>query len=52
MRATISILVLAAALAASNSSLADPVQSSEDIIKFFAKTSDLGASRGICVGVS
>ncbi|WP_192181133.1 OmpA family protein [Mesorhizobium amorphae] len=50
MRATISIFVLAAALAASNSSLADPVQSSEDIIKFFAKTSDLGASRGICVG--
>ncbi|MET3521396.1 MULTISPECIES: OmpA family protein [Mesorhizobium] len=49
MRATISLLVLAAGLMPS-SSLAGPAQSSEDIIKFFASTAHLGQSRGICVG--
>ncbi|RAZ93085.1 OmpA family protein [Mesorhizobium hawassense] len=29
---------------------ADPLQKSEDIVKFFAGQSNLGASRGICVG--
>jgi OOP family OmpA-OmpF porin len=29
---------------------ADPVQKSEDIVKFFADAADLGTSRGICVG--
>jgi OOP family OmpA-OmpF porin len=29
---------------------ADPVQKSEDIVKFFAGAADLGKSRGICVG--
>ncbi|RUW68832.1 OmpA family protein, partial [Mesorhizobium sp. M4B.F.Ca.ET.049.02.1.2] len=37
MRATISLLVLAAGLMPA-SSLAGPAQSSEDIIKFFAST--------------
>jgi len=44
-----SALVLATALAASTAS-ADPTQSSEDIIKFFAGVAEQGASRGICVG--
>ena len=48
MRAT-SALVLAAALFSANA-YADPVQSSDDIVKFFATAVDLGASRGICVG--
>ena len=51
MRPIISIFVLAAALMPSVS-LAGPVQSSEDIIKFFARTADLGQSRGICVGAA
>jgi len=51
MRPSISIFVLAAALMPSVS-LAGPVQSSEDIIKFFARTADLGQSRGICVGAA
>ncbi|RRH97460.1 OmpA family protein [Mesorhizobium tamadayense] len=29
---------------------ADPLQKSEDIVKFFAGQGNLGASRGICVG--
>ncbi|MER8572062.1 OmpA family protein [Mesorhizobium sp. M1409] len=29
---------------------ADPVQKSQDIVKFFAGAADLGKSRGICVG--
>jgi OmpA-OmpF porin, OOP family len=29
---------------------ADPVQKSEDIVKFFAGAADLGKARGICVG--
>lgn len=29
---------------------ADPVQKSDDIVKFFAGAADLGKSRGICVG--
>ena len=49
MRVSTSIFVLATVLAPSTS-FADPVQSSEDIIKFFANASDLGPSRGICVG--
>jgi len=49
MRVSSSILVLAALLVSSNS-FADPVQSSEDIVKFFANASNLGPSRGICIG--
>ena len=29
---------------------ADPLQKSEDIVKFFAGAADLGKARGICVG--
>lgn len=49
MRTVTSAVVLMAVFATSTAS-ADPVQSSEDIIKFFADAADLGASRGICVG--
>lgn len=49
MRMITSLVVLAAGMIVSNA-LADPVQSSEDIVKFFAAAADLGASRGICVG--
>ncbi|MFD2055378.1 OmpA family protein [Mesorhizobium calcicola] len=34
----------------STHAFADPVQKSEDIVKFFAGAADLGKSRGICVG--
>lgn len=49
MRVSFTALLLSSAL------LATPVfaqskQSSDDIIKFFAKAADLGAARGICVG--
>jgi outer membrane protein OmpA-like peptidoglycan-associated protein len=30
--------------------MAEPLQSSEDIVEFFANAADLGVSRGICVG--
>ena len=49
MRVSTSILVLATVLVSSNA-FADPVQSSEDIVKFFANASSLGPSRGICIG--
>lgn len=49
MRIVTSMVILTAAFAASTAS-ADPTQSSEDIIKFFADAADQGASRGICVG--
>jgi outer membrane protein OmpA-like peptidoglycan-associated protein len=48
MRAT-SALALVAALVSADAS-AQSVQSSEEIVKFFATAVDLGASRGICVG--
>lgn len=41
--------ILAVALM-SSPAFADPVRSSEDIIKFFADAATLGPSRGICVG--
>lgn len=49
MRVVASALVATAALMSANAS-AQPVQSSEDIVKFFAEAVDLGAARGICVG--
>lgn len=49
MRVSISIFALATVLVSSNS-FAGQVQSSEDIIKFFANASDLGPLRGICLG--
>lgn len=49
MRVTTSIFVLAAALMSSGA-FAGPLQSSEDIVKFYANAADLGAARGICVG--
>jgi len=49
MRVGTSVLVLAAALLSGNA-FADPLQSSEDIVKFFANAANLGAARGICVG--
>ena len=49
MRVSTSIFVMATVLVPSNL-FADPVKSSEDIIEFFANASDLGPSRGICVG--
>ncbi|ADV15337.1 OmpA family protein [Mesorhizobium ciceri] len=44
-----SAFVLAVVLFSTHAS-ADPVQKSEDIVKFFAGAADLGKSRGICVG--
>lgn len=34
----------------SSHAVADPLQKSEDIVKFFAGAADLGKARGICVG--
>ena len=48
MRLGSSIIVMATLI--SSGALADPLQSSEDIIKFFTSTASLGPSRGICVG--
>ncbi|WP_246684502.1 OmpA family protein, partial [Mesorhizobium sp. M5C.F.Ca.ET.164.01.1.1] len=42
--------VLAVVVFFSTHAFADPVQKSEDIVKFFAGAADLGKSRGICVG--
>ncbi|WP_244439998.1 OmpA family protein [Mesorhizobium metallidurans] len=44
-----SAFVLAVALSSTHAS-ADPLQKSEDIVKFFAGASELGPSRGVCVG--
>ncbi|TJW33275.1 MAG: OmpA family protein, partial [Mesorhizobium sp.] len=44
-----SAFVLAVVLLSTHAS-ADPLQKSEDIVKFFAGAADLGKSRGICVG--
>ncbi|TIS57010.1 OmpA family protein [Mesorhizobium sp.] len=44
-----SAFVLAVVLLSTHVS-ADPLQKSEDIVKFFAGAADLGKSRGICVG--
>ena len=44
-----SVFVLAVVFFSTHAS-ADPVQKSEDIVKFFAGAADLGKSRGICVG--
>jgi outer membrane protein OmpA-like peptidoglycan-associated protein len=49
MRWGSSALVLAAVLFSTHV-YADPLQKSEDIVKFFAAQGNLGASRGICVG--
>ncbi len=49
MRVATSLLALAAVFL-SASAFADPVESSEDIVKFFAGAAKLGVSRGICVG--
>lgn len=49
MRCGSSALALAAMLLSTHVS-ADPLQKSEDIVKFFAGQGNLGASRGICVG--
>ena len=49
MRWGSSALVLAAVLFSTHV-YADPLQKSEDIVKFFAGQGNLGASRGICVG--
>ncbi|TGQ38402.1 OmpA family protein [Mesorhizobium sp. M00.F.Ca.ET.216.01.1.1] len=44
-----SAFVLAVVLLSTHVS-ADPLQKSEDIVKFFGGAADLGKSRGICVG--
>ena len=49
MQLASSAFVLAAVLFSTHAS-ADPLQKSEDIVKFFTGSADLGASRGICVG--
>ena len=49
MRLASSAFVLAAVLFSTHVS-ADPLQKSEDIVKFFTGQGGLGASRGICVG--
>ncbi|BCG93557.1 OmpA family protein [Mesorhizobium sp. 131-2-1] len=49
MRMGSSAFVFAVALL-SGQAFADPLQKSEDIVKFFAGVGNLGASRGICVG--
>ncbi len=49
MRSAPPVFALAIALV-SGGAFAEPMQSSEDIVKFFANAVDLGASRAICVG--
>ncbi|MDG4883957.1 OmpA family protein [Mesorhizobium sp. WSM4884] len=49
MRWASSAFALAAVLFSTHVS-ADPLQKSEDIVKFFTGAGNLGASRGICVG--
>jgi len=49
MRWRSSAFALAAVLFSTHVS-ADPLQKSEDIVKFFTGAGNLGASRGICVG--
>ncbi|WFP75864.1 OmpA family protein [Mesorhizobium sp. WSM4906] len=49
MRWACSAFALAAVLFSTHVS-ADPLQKSEDIVKFFTGAGNLGASRGICVG--
>ena len=49
MQRGISVLALAAVLFSTHA-YADPLQKSEDIVKFFAGAIDHGAARGICVG--
>lgn len=44
-----SAFVLAVALSSTHAS-ADPLQKSEDIVKFFEGASEFGPSRGVCVG--
>ena len=46
----IGMSVLAMTVLLSTGAFADPLQKSDDIVKFFAKSATLGASRGICVG--
>lgn len=43
-------LIFVAASLMSSGAFAGPLQSSEDIVKFFANAAALGPSRGICVG--
>jgi outer membrane protein OmpA-like peptidoglycan-associated protein len=49
MRWESSAFVLAVVLVSTHAS-ADPLQKSDDIVKFFAGAANLGQSRGICVG--
>lgn len=49
MRGVASVLVLTAALFSGTAS-AEPLHSTEDIVEYFSKAADLGATRGICVG--
>ena len=49
MRFGTSIVALAATLFSAHA-FADPIKSSEEIVKFFAGEATLGAKRGICVG--
>jgi len=49
MQRAISVLALATVLFSTHA-YADPLQKSEDIVKFFAGAIDHGAARGICVG--
>lgn len=49
MRVSIGALLFAGVFAVTPA-VAQQVQSSEDIVKFFGNAADLGASRGICVG--
>lgn len=50
MRFYLYLSLFGCVLAAPALAQSQTVQSSEDIVKFFAKAADLGASRGICVG--
>lgn len=50
MRAYLYLSLCGCVLAAPAFAQSQTVQSSDDIVKFFAKAADLGASRGICVG--
>lgn len=49
MRVFLSILLVTGALAATPA-MAQSKQTAEDIVEFFARAADLGATRGICVG--
>jgi outer membrane protein OmpA-like peptidoglycan-associated protein len=51
MRSTILIALLAGAgIAIAQPTLADPAYKADEIVSFFAKSAELGAARGICIG--